>query len=72
MSSFEKNIKPKFRTSDRSAMEWAFDLWSYEDVAANAAGIWHKLQSGAMPCDGRWTDDDIAAFRAWMVEGCPE
>jgi hypothetical protein len=26
--SFERQIKPLFRDSDRQSMKWAFDLWS--------------------------------------------
>ena len=72
MSSFDKDIKPKFRESDRNAMAWAFDLWNYEHVAERAGTIWQKLRDGAMPCDSRWSDEDVAAFRAWMVEGCQQ
>lgn len=71
MGSFEKCIKPKFRAFDRSEMMWAFDLWNHEDVAKNAEVILEKLREGVMPCDGQWTDEDLAEFRAWMVEGCP-
>jgi len=30
--SFEQDIKPLFRESDRRAMDFAFDLWDYQDV----------------------------------------
>src|SRR5205807_1573326 len=33
---FEDDIKPLFRESDRKRMEFAFDLWSHEDVKQNA------------------------------------
>ena len=35
-------------------MRFAFDLWSYEDVSANATAILEKLSAGTMPCDGAW------------------
>jgi hypothetical protein len=35
--SFERDIKPLFREGDRQAMKWAFDLWSYDDVAGNSS-----------------------------------
>ena len=34
--SFERDIKPLFRTKDRDAMQAAFDLFEYEDVVENA------------------------------------
>ena len=37
--SYEKDIQPLFRDQDRARMEWAFDLWSYEDVKNNAPAI---------------------------------
>ena len=50
-------------------MEWAFDLWRYEDVKENAPAIMERLEDGDMPCDGAWPADQIEKFRAWMQEG---
>jgi hypothetical protein len=69
--SFERDIRPLFRESDREAMEWAFDLWRYDDVSANSAGILERLTEGTMPCDRSWPDADIETVRLWMAEGMP-
>jgi hypothetical protein len=37
--SFERDIKPLFRTMDRDSMMAAFDLFDYEDVAERADAI---------------------------------
>jgi hypothetical protein len=66
---FEQHIKPLFRERDRKSMRFAFDLWSYADVKANAEGILERLQDGSMPCDGAWPDEQIAAFRRWTESG---
>ena len=66
---FEDDIKPMFREKDRERMEWAFDLWSYEDVKENADAILERLTDGDMPCDGEWAEDQIGLFRRWTQEG---
>ena len=66
---FEDDIKPLFRESDRSRMEWAFDLWDYEAVKENSAAILERLEEGDMPCDGAWPPDQIDMFRAWIDGG---
>ena len=58
--SFEQHIKPLFREGDRQAMQWAFDLGSYNDVAGNSDAILERLRNGTMPCDGAWPEDRIA------------
>ena len=50
-------------------MTFAFDLWSYDDVRAHAAGILDRLRNGTMPCDGAWPPDRIAVFRRWTETG---
>jgi hypothetical protein len=50
-------------------MEWAFDLWSYEDVKENAESILERLQDGDMPCDGEWPEQQIEVFRTWSQGG---
>ena len=69
--SFAAHIKPMFRPKDRQSMQFAFDLWSYDDVRAHAAGILERLRNGTMPCDGAWPDAQIAVFRRWSETGTP-
>jgi hypothetical protein len=67
--SFERDIKPLFRESDRARMEFAFDLWDIDDVKEAAPMILERLQDGDMPCDGEWPSDQIDMFREWMQSG---
>jgi hypothetical protein len=69
--SFEQHIKPLFREGDRRSMTWAFDLWSHDDVAKNSDAILERLRDGTMPCDGRWSDEQIALFQGWVEAGTP-
>jgi CDGSH-type Zn-finger protein/truncated hemoglobin YjbI len=66
---FEKHIKPLFRRRDRQSMEFAFDLWSLDDVKSNAHAILERLRSGAMPCDGAWPAEKVDAFERWVTTG---
>src|SRR6266540_1770956 len=68
---FAAHIKPLFRDGDRRSMRFAFDLWSYDDVAAHADAILGRLQSGTMPCDGAWPADRVAVFSRWIESGKP-
>jgi hypothetical protein len=69
---FDEHIRALFRASDRDAMRWAFDLWSYNDVAANAEAILQRLEAGSMPCDGAWAPAKVDVFRRWVDAGTPE
>jgi hypothetical protein len=69
--SFERDIKPLFRESDRESMRETFDLWSYEDVKESAAKILRVLEAGSMPCDGPWPPEQVAAFKTWIEAGTP-
>jgi hypothetical protein len=69
--SFENEIKPLFRESDREAMLQAFDLWSFDDVTANGDRILGALSAGSMPCDGPWPSDKVDLFKRWIDEGTP-
>lgn len=69
---FAEDIKPLFREFDRDEMTWAFDLWEYGDVKANAGALLERLEDGTMPCDAPWPADRVAAFRAWVDAGTPE
>jgi hypothetical protein len=67
--SFERDVKPLFRERDKGAMSFMFDLWSYDDVSANADAILDEVESGSMPCDAPWDADRVETFRRWTAEG---
>jgi hypothetical protein len=67
---FESDVRPLFRSEDRENMEWAFDLWSYDDVVAAAEDILERIADGTMPCDLAWGEPMIDTFRAWIAGGC--
>jgi hypothetical protein len=69
--SFETQVKPMFRERDRQSMEFAFDLWSYDDVSQNADTILGRLRSGTMPCDGAWPQAQVDLFQRWSEGGKP-
>jgi hypothetical protein len=69
MASYEQDIKPLFREFDREQMEFAFDLWRYEDVKEHASDILERLEDGDMPCDDPWPEERIEVFKSWMDEG---
>jgi hypothetical protein len=66
---FERDIKPLFRDHDRDSMMRRFDLWSYDDVRANAQAILDALEAGRMPCDGAWPADRVEKFQRWTETG---
>jgi hypothetical protein len=69
--SYERDVKPLFRETDRDSMRETFDLWAYDDVVENAAAIMGVLEAGSMPCDGAWPDDQVDLFRRWVDAGTP-
>lgn len=66
---YDADIRPLFRDRDRSSMTFLFDLWSYDDVRANADDIVAILAAGDMPCDGPWPSERVELFRRWMANG---
>jgi hypothetical protein len=68
-ASFATHIKPLFRSRDRRSMQFAFDLWSYEDVRANAQPILERVRAGTMPCDGKWPSEWVDVFDRWTQSG---
>ena len=68
---FEEHIKTMFRPRDRQSMQFAFDLWSYDDVTANADEILARVRAGTMPCDGAWPKEQVDAFQSWIDAGKP-
>ena len=69
--SFEQHIKPLFRQRDRQSMQFAFDLWSHDDVSRHAAAILDRLRNGTMPCDGAWPTEQTDVFARWIDSGRP-
>ncbi len=69
--SFERDIKPLFRTKDRDSMMAAFDLFDYGDVVEHADAIVGSLRSGQMPCDGAWPESQVEALQQWIDAGMP-
>jgi truncated hemoglobin YjbI len=68
---FEAHIKPLFRERDRKSMQFAFDLWSFDDVSSHADAVLQRLEDGTMPCDGAWPPERVAVFRRWVESGKP-
>jgi hypothetical protein len=68
--SFAENIKPLFREFDRDEMDYYLDLWSYEDVKAEADLVFERLRDGTMPCDAPWKPEQIQLFQDWIAGGC--
>jgi hypothetical protein len=74
--SYETDIKPLFTALDQDHMlneHGMFDLWSYDDVRANADAIYDSVSSGRMPPEkgSRWPSDRVAKFKQWMDAGYP-
>ncbi len=69
--SFETDVKPMFRERDRRSMEFAFDLWSHDDVSENADAILARIKAGTMPCDGAWPQAQVELFERWVSSGKP-
>lgn len=69
MPSFDTDIKPLFREHDRDEMDFAFDLWDYEDVKEHAQSILERIEDGTMPCDDPWPEERINVLRTWINEG---
>ncbi|HEY6424287.1 MAG TPA: ferritin-like domain-containing protein [Pseudonocardiaceae bacterium] len=67
--SFATHIKPLFRARDRQSMRFAFDLWSYPDVAEHADAILDQVRAGTMPCDGAWPAERTEVFARWIDGG---
>jgi hypothetical protein len=63
-------IKSYFRESDIDCMKKAgLDLSDCASVAKNAAGIYNMLNTGRMPPDGKWPQNQIDDFKKWIDGG---
>jgi hypothetical protein len=74
--SFAADIKPLFTAMDRDHMlnqVGMFDLWSYDDVKANASAIYSAVKNGTMPPpssgEKRWPSTQVDKFKQWMDGG---
>ena len=67
--SFEAEVKPLFRPKDQQSMLRQFDLWSYDDVSANADAILGRIRAGTMPCDGAWSEPSVDILQRWVHGG---
>ena len=67
---YDKDIKPLFTETDRSHMEFMMDLWSYDDVKANANEILDAVSNGRMPPGGPWPADKVDLVNRWIQGGC--
>ena len=67
--SFAQDIRPLFRDEDVDAMDFVFDLTSYDDVRENAEDIYERVEEGTMPCDAAWPAESVQLFRRWIDTG---
>ncbi len=70
--SFANDIAPMFKPFDVN-MAWRFGLTSYDDVKANATLIYSRLTNISSPMPPPpyppFTQEQIALFNQWMLEG---
>ena len=55
----------------RVAMLDFFDLWSFDDVKANADAILAAVRAGSMPCDAPWSTEKVDLLERWVNSGTP-
>lgn len=69
--SFATDIRPLFRDEPdvKTMKRMGLDLSSYDEVKANAEGIYARLEDGSMPCDSPWPKDQVSLFKRWIDEG---
>jgi len=68
---FEGDIKSLFQERDRAAMLDLFDLWSSDDVRANADAILAAVRAGSMPCVMPWSNAKVDLLERWVDSGTP-
>jgi photosystem II stability/assembly factor-like uncharacterized protein len=70
---WETDIKGLFNDVDIACMKRrGLDLSSYQDVKANAQGIYDAVSRGFMPPDNPWPEDWVATFKQWIDAGTPQ
>jgi hypothetical protein len=70
---FTTDIRPYF-SQYLGQMRWRFDLTDYDQVKANAAMIYDRIQSKSMPPPPFPPFPDMLStnFKTWMDNGFPE
>jgi len=68
---FEGDIKSLFQERGRAAMLDFSDLWSSDDVRANADAILAAVRAGSMPCDMPWSNEKVDLLERWVDSGTP-
>ncbi len=68
---FEGDIKSLFQERDRAAMLDFFDLWSSDDVRANADAILAAVRAASMPCVMPWSNAKVDLLERWVDSGTP-
>jgi hypothetical protein len=48
-----------------------FDLWKHDDVVKHSFAIYAAVSEGTMPCDERWTPEQVATLKRWIDAGTP-
>ena len=68
---YETHIRQLVRLIDRENMAWAFDLWDYDQVRANADAILLRtnVDMPPPPYGGPWPAEWVALFQRWKDEG---
>jgi hypothetical protein len=69
--SFEEDIRPLFRETDRNSMLRHFDLWWRADVVNHQVAILQSISSGTMPCDRPWSPEQVTLLQRWIEAGFP-
>ena len=52
-------------------MDFAFDLWSFDDEKASAEPILDRVEDGTMPCDETWSENELQVLRLWIAVRYP-
>jgi len=70
--SYSSDIRPLFRASDIACMATKgvkLDNFAWLSDPGHAQKVYAKLQSGAMPPDGAWSQDKLSLFKDWIDDG---
>lgn len=68
---FELHILPLIRATDREHMQFAYDLWDYDQLVKHADDFATRVATDMPPVGigGPWPEEWVALFRRWMTMG---